>query len=131
MLFLDTSMKILWLPLSVIVLAVGCKSADPTPTTTATAGKGFAAVTQLLNTNCVGCHGEQRGAGDIHLTSFDGIMKGGEHGPIVVAGDPANSTIIKALKGQGARQMPPRGTPLPADQIKVVEDWIKDGAKQS
>jgi len=65
------------------------------------------------------------------LTSYDKVMKGGDEGPVVVAGDPDKSLLIKALKGQGAAQMPPpgKGKPLTADQIQTVSDWIKAGAK--
>ena len=55
-------------------------------------------------------------------------MKGGHEGPVVVAGDPANSMIIKAMRGNGAKQMPP-GKSIAEDQIKIVEDWIQAGAK--
>lgn len=132
------------------LLIAGCKSGDtstastapaatnppvttpPTSTAPATASgdaKGYAAVQAVFTKSCVGCHGAGRPKGGISLTDHDSVMKGGKEGPIVVAGDPAGSLIIKALRGQpGARKMPP-GAPLAEDQIKTVEAWIKDGAK--
>lgn len=55
-------------------------------------------------------------------------MKGSDK-PVIKAGDPDASMIVQALHGaNGKKQMPPKG-PLPADQIKAIEDWIRDGAK--
>lgn len=137
---------------ALVVFAVGCskgadesQSASGATTTTGSTGSGtsttgttgasasasgYAAVQAILTPNCVGCHGENRPKGGINLTSFDGVMKGGEDGPIVTAGDPDKSKIIDALRGRnGAMAMPKGKPPLAEDQIKAVEDWIKAGAK--
>jgi len=75
------------------------------------------------------CHGEN-GKDGIDVRSYDSIMKGGSHGPIVVAGDAAGSQIVHALRGQnGVKQMPFNQSPLPEEDIKKVEDWINAGAK--
>lgn len=103
------------------------KKASGAPETTAS----FANVSATLQANCVGCHGATNPKAGINMTSFETLMKGGEEGPVIVAGDPAASLLVKALRGQGAKQMPPKKDPLPEDQIKQIEDWIKAGAKQS
>lgn len=112
--------------------AGGDKTATPAPSGSpaASTGTGYAAVQTILTANCAPCHGGPQPKGGINLTSYDTIMKGGEEGPVVTAGDPDKSVIIMALKGQGGkRQMPPRGGPLPAADVKTIEDWIKAGAK--
>jgi cytochrome c len=95
----------------------------------------YAEVQKVLNANCVKCHGGKRPKGGINLTSYAGVLAGGEDGPIVKAGSPNDSVLIKALTGKGAMQMPPamRGAKpikLPAKTIQTVSDWIKAGAKK-
>lgn len=93
-------------------------------------GPAFAPVQAVFAKNCVGCHGGRgRAKGGINLVDRENTMKGGEEGPVVVAGKPDDSILIKAIKGApGARKMPPGGAMSAAD-IKTVEDWVKDGAK--
>lgn len=140
------------------LLAVGCSSKDATTAdatttggTTATTtppaktpadtstpgatpvagGTGYTAVQAIFTKNCAGCHGGPKGKGGIDLTSYEGAMKGGAEGPIVKAGDPDGSVLVQALHGTGGKkQMPPKGA-LPADDIKTIESWIKDGAKKA
>jgi hypothetical protein len=50
----------------------------------------------------------------------------------VVAGKPAESVMIQVLKGTYpfANRMPKNGNPYWSDaEIKIVEDWISQGAK--
>lgn len=119
------------LPL-VIVCALGCsKGADTaggTPAAPAAPSGKYVAVQAVFTANCIRCHSGPRPKAGIDLSSYDGVMKGSMEGPIVAAGDPANSKIIRALHGQGARPMPPRGS-LGASDITTIEDWIKAGAK--
>jgi mono/diheme cytochrome c family protein len=96
---------------------------------TTAAAATFASVQATFSKNCISCHGASRPKAGINLTSYDTIMKGGKEGPVVVAGDPAGSKIIKALRHQpGAAAMPPRGA-LPDADIANIQAWIKAGAK--
>jgi hypothetical protein len=63
------------------------------------------------------------------MSSYDGVMKGGEHGPIVVAGDPAKSDLIGFITGKKQPAMPKGRPALSADQVKTISDWITAGAK--
>lgn len=80
------------------------------------------------------CHSAEKHRAGLNLTSYADIMKGGEHGPGVKAGDPDNSVIVKAISGgdpaQKIPKMPPQKT-LSADDIQKIKDWIKAGAKES
>jgi len=108
-------------------------TAAPTTTgstaTTAPAGGGYTAVQAVFTAKCAGCHGDTNPKAGISLTSYDKVMAGGKEGPVITAGDPDASLLVKAIKGApGAKKMPP-GPPLAADQIKTIEDWVKAGAK--
>ena len=103
------------------------KPTAASPSASATTAS-FEAAKTVLTANCLGCHSGPGAKEGIDYSSYDTIMKGGHEGPVVVAGDPANSMIIKAMRGNGAKQMPP-GKSIAEDQIKIVEDWIQAGAK--
>ncbi len=77
--------------------------------------------------NCAGCHGA-RPSGGVRLTSYESVMAGSRGRAIVVAGNPASSSILHNLKGQG-KVMPPTGS-MPAAVIAKIEQWISDGAKK-
>ncbi|HWC96798.1 MAG TPA: DUF1549 domain-containing protein, partial [Candidatus Sulfopaludibacter sp.] len=86
-----------------------------------------AKIRPLLASQCLGCHVSSQKSPPANLTldSRAAILKGGDSGPAAVAGDPATSRIMQAIRYEGP-QMPPSGK-LPADQIALVEQWIKKG----
>lgn len=85
----------------------------------------FDAVQSLLSTSCMPCHSADRHSGQVNLSSYEGVMK------TVTPGDVENSLIIKSLRGTGGVEpMPYKRTPLSDDKIKIVEGWIKAGAKK-
>ena len=86
----------------------------------------------VLTQTCGGCHSaeaEKNGKlkGTLYLDSRDGVLKGGDSGPAIVPGKPAESLLLKTLKYEGDVQMPPKGK-LPDAVIKDFEKWIAMGA---
>jgi hypothetical protein len=79
------------------------------------------------------CHGGAQPKEEFNLETIDGLLKGSEHGRMVVPGDAANSVVVHALHGtNGKKKMPPaQGKPLTDAEIKLIEDWINAGAKAS
>lgn len=86
----------------------------------------------IFNANCAtpSCHGTNPPSG-LKLTSYADITKGGVSGKPYVAGDSANSLIVKRLEGTIPPKMPSGGAPLSSDQIKRIKDWINAGAKDN
>ena len=83
----------------------------------------------ILNNNCISCHG---GSGSLFLSSYVNLMDGNSNnGPIVTAGDGANSLIIQKLRGTAGTQMPKNQTPLDGATIELIETWIDEGANES
>jgi hypothetical protein len=78
---------------------------------------------------CSDCHGGMRPAGRLDLTTFSNLLKGGDGGAIIVPGKPAESLLIKKLRGTAGDRMPLRKEPLEEELIKKFEAWIADGAK--
>jgi cytochrome c553 len=86
----------------------------------------------VLAEHCLKCHSAQAAAakklkGGLLLDSRDGLLRGGDSGPAVVPGKPADSLLLMALKYDGDTQMPPAGK-LPDAVIADFEAWVKMGA---
>src|SRR5262249_21609895 len=55
-------------------------------------------------------------------------IKGGDSGPAIVPGKPADSLLIRAIRHQDERvQMPPKGK-LPERDVAVLVEWVRRGA---
>ena len=50
--------------------------------------------------------------------------------PFVIAYDPGQSRLVSMLRARGAARMPP-DRPLPEVDIRLVESWILDGARET
>lgn len=80
--------------------------------------------------NCYQCHSREKQKGELILQTEEGVMAGGENGPILVAGDAANSEIIRrlTLPRDHKESMPPKGKTLQKDEIELISLWIDQGA---
>lgn len=132
-------MRVILFSIGLGLFIVGCKGQEedasgPAPATTGAAQSAagqatFGSVQSIFNQRCMPCHGNNAKQG-IDLRTYESVMKGGNEGAVVTPGDPANSVLIQALRGQnGKKQMPSKQPPLPEGQIKQIEDWIRAGAK--
>ncbi len=83
----------------------------------------------LLVEHCLACHSpEKKVRGGLRLDHDEGWLKGGDSGPAVKPGDPESSLLIEAVHYKNDdMQMPPKGK-LSAENIALLEDWIKRGA---
>ena len=79
---------------------------------------------------CVDCHGVKKASGGLRLTAGSKLMAGGISGPVLVPKKPDESYLLKRLRGEGDEdRMPLKGDALSKEEIKVIERWIKEGAK--
>ncbi len=87
-------------------------------------------IAPVLAANCTGCHGTQNPRNNLSLATFENLLRGGDRGEPLLPGKPADSLIVKKLKGtaDGAR-MPQNQPPLEGDVIAKFEKWIEEGAK--
>lgn len=91
-------------------------------------------VQPILTVNCVYCHGPDKQEGDFRLDSMAALLKGGEDGPGLIAGDPEKSAIIKRvhLPLNEKLHMPPSDKPqLSANDITFLKWWIAQGASET
>ncbi len=90
---------------------------------------GFdAQVAPILQKNCLACHSSSARMGGLVMESYDSLIKGGAHGPPIVAGNADGSRIIQMLEGKIAPRMPFGADPLPAADIATIRAWINAGA---
>lgn len=86
----------------------------------------------ILDARCISCHNQQKLKGELLLTSFKDMMKGGESGKAIVPGNSISSELFTriTLAHDDEDFMPPEGkTPLSKQQVKLIEWWIDAGAK--
>jgi hypothetical protein len=88
-------------------------------------------VRPLLVSRCYSCHAAAAKTvqGGLRLDSLAAIRIGGDSGPVVVPGKPAESLFIAAiLYGKDSEvQMPPKGR-LPDEEIAELTRWVERGA---
>jgi hypothetical protein len=73
------------------------------------------------------------------LATYDTLMKGTKFGPMVIPGSSSNSNLLRLVKHEAdpSIAMPRSVTPgepsgwLKPEQIKLIETWINQGAKNN
>jgi hypothetical protein len=79
---------------------------------------------------CSGCHNDTDLEGELSLTSFAKLQKGGEKGAVIVPGRTDASLLIRMLTKEVEPSMPPPDSPQPTDaDINVLRAWVDAGAK--
>ncbi|HTN85068.1 MAG TPA: hypothetical protein VL242_15320, partial [Sorangium sp.] len=101
----------------------------------------FADVQPILQRSCTGCHGSPAAPAGLDLREAFGALvdqdarscsSDSSKQALVVPGSPSSSYLMNKLNDTGLcdpdeSRMPP-GTPLPAADIKTINDWICAGA---
>jgi len=87
-------------------------------------------VRPVLTEHCEDCHGTRSGKskGGLLLDSRDGLVRGGDSGPVVAPGDPESSLLIQAVRRSDPNLAMPPDKPLPAEAIRDLETWVRMGA---
>src|SRR2546426_130386 len=99
-----------------LVLLVASAQAAPTFETT---------VLPILSANCLPCHGKSARTSGFSVESAENVIAGGaRNGAAVEPRRPAESLLMKVLRGQVQPQMPP-GKALPEKDIAAIESWIQ------
>ena len=85
----------------------------------------------VLDSNCGSCHGEGEIKGGLRLDTYAFLVKGGDEGPAVIAGQPEKSPLLQriTLPTGHKKFMPAEGKPpLKPEQIAWLRAWIEQGA---
>jgi len=80
--------------------------------------------------NCAGCHNAKDLKGELVLETYEGLRKGGENGPVVVPGKPAESVLLDLVEHKKKPLMPPpkKGEKLKPEELALLRRWIEAGA---
>lgn len=90
----------------------------------------FSIVQPILAERCAMCHAGEGAPLGLRLDDYASLMKGSSKGPVVKAGNPAGSELIRRIKGESQPRMPLTGPPfLSAGEIALLERWVADGAR--
>jgi tricorn protease-like protein len=112
-------------PFALVLLLVLCTAPAPL---NAQAPSFASDVFPILRDNCLACHSAQTKMGGLVMEDFAGLSKGGNHGPVFVAGKSAESRMILMLEGKIEPKMPVGGE-LPPRNLEILKQWIDAGAK--
>jgi len=85
----------------------------------------------LFIEHCSKCHGEKKGSAKLRLHTVEGIRKKWkDHAELIVAGKPKESDLYKrlVLPIDDKKRMPKGADPLSETEIKLIHDWIEQGA---
>jgi len=106
----------------------------------------------ILQKNCLSCHspgGEGYAASGFSVETYESVMKGTKFGPVIVPRSGISSTVMILLehKADPSINMPRskaqpllehekylkdwKAPMLPADQIRLIRNWIDQGAKNN
>lgn len=87
----------------------------------------------IFNRNCVACHGGVKQASGLSFIVREKLLAPARSGDIAVhPGDPEKSELIRRITSKDeTERMPPseKGPALSAQEIALLRQWIKEGAK--
>ncbi len=88
-------------------------------------------VKPIINKNCITCHGGVKRNADFSLLFRQDALDTTESGkPAILPGDPEHSELIRRLTLiDPEEKMPFKKTPLSDQEISLLRQWIKEGAK--
>ena len=87
---------------------------------------------------CVSCHRDGKENNNYLMDTYEGIVKGGNNAPNVVAGD-INSILLQVIQGHEVtgndgeviNVMPPSGKPLKDEYIDMFIRWVEAGMPET
>lgn len=82
-------------------------------------------VLPIIESRCINCHGGERVEKGLNLKTYIDMMAGSENGPVVTAGNAADSKLVELITNQ---KMPKRGPKLTPPQVELIMQWVNQGA---
>jgi uncharacterized membrane protein len=88
-------------------------------------------VAPIFEARCAECHGPSKRKGGLALHTPEDVKAGGENGPVLVAGEPSASEIVRRMRlplDDDDHMPPKKKAQSSAGEIELVERWIQAGA---
>lgn len=90
-------------------------------------------VAPIIKTICINCHGsDDENPSEYYMDDYNSLMKGGKHGIAIVPGKPDSSMFYYKLLPNPpfGKQMPRGHKKITPEAVKVIYDWILQGARK-
>lgn len=84
-------------------------------------------IVPLLKRSCQGCHHPGDPNGELIVTTYEDLKRGGMAGDAIVPGKPDESLLIELISGDEPA-MPQNMEPLSAEEVELFRRWILEGA---
>jgi cytochrome c553 len=82
----------------------------------------------VLLAQCLKCHGGEKTEGELDISDRDRLLKGGDHGPALVSGDPKKSLLCLMVAHEKKPGMPFKQPRLSDELVRQFAAWIDNGA---
>lgn len=85
------------------------------------------AIAPILEDHCRGCHNTKNTKGELDMSSWEKLLKGGKNGPALVVGHPDKSQILQRmlLPLDDEKHMPPRDKRQPKkEELALIKLWL-------
>ncbi len=86
---------------------------------------------EVLEAQCVKCHGGEKTKAGLDLTTRENLLRGGESGPAIDATRPEASLLYRMVTHEEEPGMPHKEDKLPAASIAEIGRWIRAGTPYS
>lgn len=123
-------------PLASVVLLCAVVGAGSNGLLADDAGQAKAKITYddhvrpMLKRRCATCHSGDRTEADLNIANFVALMQGGGSGAVIDAGSADDSYLFRLVNHDDSPEMPPNGK-IPDAEIKLLRDWIDQGALEN
>jgi len=120
-----------------VVAFVGILAAGAGPAAALSDVSYSKSIQPIFNTYCIQCHvpgGEGFAASGLDLGSYDAVMKGTQHGPVVVPGSSFTSNLMVLIEGRAdkAISMPhTQKRDMTKVDRRILRKWVVDGATEA
>lgn len=78
---------------------------------------------------CVGCHSGNNPRGGLSLVTFEDLMRGGDSGEVLIAGELETSRLFRLTGGLENPRMPQGQARITRKNYEDLKTWIKEGIK--
>lgn len=88
-------------------------------------------ISPMMDRRCVSCHNQDKKKGDLDVTSFVNLMKGGENGDVIIPNDAEASDFYRRITLPKSHDdfMPSEGKqPLTKNEVALIGWWINNNA---
>lgn len=78
---------------------------------------------------CLGCHSGNNPRGGLNLSTFEGMMKGGQSGRVILPGNMEGSRLFRLVGGLELPRMPQGQARITRTNYENLKTWFEEGNK--